>query len=562
MKKRCSQSGADLPSSSPLLDSEKTGRVRLMSGLRVVSLLTLLSRMLGLIRDIGMATLFGNGMVLDAFSVAFRVPNLSRRLFGEGALTTAFLPVFTRELEHSGRPSAWRVASAVMVYLTVVLAGLVLLGELALWAVRGYWQLGEEAELLLGLTAVMLPYLVTICLAAQVSAVLHALGHFTWPALLPVLLNVVWISAIWCIAPAFELATQRIYVVATCIVVAGVLQLFAPLPTLRRLGFQFDFNWRAARGQVAEITKVMLPVIVGLSITQLNTLCDSVIAWTFSPPAVESRHMLMADSASYPLEIGTASALYLGQRMYQFPLGVFGVALGTVLFPLLSRHAERGDLGRLRDDLTLGLRLVLAIGIPASAGLTLLARPLTVLLFRYGEFDANDARQTTEMIAAYAIAVWAYCGLLIVHRGYYAIGDRQTPLRVGLAAVALNLALNLTLIWSIGGRGLALSTAICAILQVLAVVALLPKHVGRLNWQRLLQTLMRVIAVTAIMSTVCYLSVQWLPFTRDFTGRLLHVALPFALSIATYFAAAKLLGLDEVWLILSRPRDITSDSEN
>ncbi len=540
------------------MDSEqKTGRVRLISGLRVVSLLTLLSRILGLVRDIGMATLFGNGMVLDAFSVAFRIPNLSRRLFGEGALTTAFLPVFTRELEQSGQPSAWRVASAVMVYLTIVLAGVVLLGELALLAVRGYWQMGEEAELLLGLTAVMLPYLVTICLAAQVSAVMHALGHFTWPALLPVLLNGVWIAAIWWIAPAFESSTQRIYVVATCIVSAGVLQLVAPLPALRRLGFQFDFKWNAARGQVAEITKVMLPVIVGLSITQLNTVCDSVIAWTFSPPVAESGHMLFADAASYPLETGTASALYLGQRMYQFPLGVFGVALGTVLFPLLSRHAERGEIDRLRDDLTLGLRLVLVIGIPASAGLVLLARPLTTLLFRYGEFDAEDARQTTEMIAAYAIAVWAYCGLLIVHRGYYAIGDRQTPLRVGMAAVMLNLALNMTLIWYIGGRGLALSTAVCAMLQVLAVVALLPNRIGNFDWRRLLQTLVRAIAVTAVMSCVCYLTVHFLPFDSGFTGRLLHVALPFSLSVATYIAAAKLLGLDEVWLLLRRPSSDT-----
>ena len=409
-----------------------------------------------------MAMLFGNGMVMDAFSVAFRVPNLSRRLFGEGALATAFLPVFIREMEQHDKTSAWKLASAVLTLLGVTLCGVVLLGEVLLWGISSLWDIGTEGRLLIGLTAVMLPYLILICLAAQVSAVLHAFNHFTWPALLPVLLNLVWIAAIWLLAPWWESTSSQVYMIAVCILVGGCLQLLAPLPTLFRLGFRYDSAWRSAQSKVTEIGKAMGPILIGLSVTQFNTIADSLIAWGFAQPEGGPLQMNLPGSPEYPVTAGTASALYFGQRMYQFPLGVFGVALGTVLFPLLSRHAERGRLDKLREDLSLGLRLVICIGLPASAGLVLLANPLTALLFQHGAFDAEDARQTANMISAYGTAVWAYCGLLIVHRGYYAVGDRKTPLYVGLAAVVLNLVLNLTLIWFLGGQGLAIATAVAA----------------------------------------------------------------------------------------------------
>jgi len=526
----------------------------LFSGLRTVSLLTLLSRILGLIRDVGMAALFGGGMVMDAFSVAFRIPNLARRLFGEGALTAAFLPIFVRERKQSGRQAAWQLASAVLGLLAVALCGLVLLGELSLWCLSLVWQSSAEADLLIGLTAVMLPYLILICLAAQVGAILHALGHFTWPALLPVLLNVFWIGAIWWVAPRFESPTAQVYAVAVCILVAGFVQITAPLPTLHRLGFRYDSAWRAAREKVAEIVRVMLPVLVGLSITQLNTISDSLIAWGFSQPESGLAAMSLPGSPHYPLQVGTASALYFGQRMYQFPLGVFGIALGTVLFPQLSRHAADGRLDRLRDDLMLGLRLVVCVGLPASLGLVLLARPLTSLLLEHGAFDAEDAWQTAAMISAYGTAVWAYCGLLIVNRGYYAVGDQQTPLRFGLVTVLLNLVLNLTLIWFLAGPGLALGTAVCAMLQVAATVWFIQRRIGPLDWTQLSRAACRAAVATGVMSLVCYMTLNQIAAEDRLVVRLLRVFVPFAASVVTYLAAAKLLRMDEIWLLLKRNR--------
>src|SRR5439155_6065053 len=203
-----------------------------------------------------------------------------------------------------------------------------------------------------------------------------------------------------------------------------------------------------------------------------------------------------------PLPSGTASALNQGQRLYQFPLGLVGVALGTVIFPLLTRHAERGDFRQLRDDLSLGLRLVFVIGLPASAGLWLLADPLSSVIFQHGNFDAEDARQTAEMIACYGLGVWAFCGLLIVQRGYYAIGDRRTPLKIGLFVMLVNLALNLSLIWVIGARGLALSTSLCGILQFGLCLGLIQDKVGRLPWRSLASTALRALAAAVAMTAI------------------------------------------------------------
>jgi len=226
--------------------------------------------------------------------------------------------------------------------------------------------------------------------------------------------------------------------------------------------------------------------------------------------------------------------------------------LGTVLFPLLSQHAARGQVDRLREDLTLGLRLVLVVGLPASLGLVLLAEPITDLLFRYGAFDAADAQQTSQMIAAYSIGVWAYCGLLIVHRGLYAAGDRITPVRVGMVIVFLNLTMNLTLIWIIGGRALALSTALCAMIQLAGVCWCLQQRLGALAWPDLGRVFTRAAAATALMGVVCLGALSCLPDGAAFGIRLVRVGVPIATAVLSYGLAARFLHLEELWLLLRR----------
>lgn len=520
--------------------------------LRVVSLCTIVSRIFGLLRDQAMGTLFGAGEVLDSFTVAFRLPNLARVLLGEGALTTAFLPIVVEELNQRGRESAARVTWAVFVALSLTLCALVLVAEVGLGLLVSFVPLAEETRLLCRLTVLMLPYVILICLAAQLGAVLQALGRFMWPALVPVVLNVVWLTALWWVIPVWwSDPIQQIQATAICVLIAGGLQLAFMVVVLWRCGFGYRADWRGSFGVVHRVAREMLPVVLGLSITQLNAVLDSFVAWGFAQPDGAGPLMPLPGSPAYPLHVGTATALYLGQRLYQFPLGVFGVALGTVLYPLFARHAQRGDVGKLRSDLSLGVRLVLAIGLPASAGLMLVAHPLATLFFQYGKFDAAAARQTGDMILCYGSGVWAFCGLLILQRGFYAAGDRLTPMYVGLAAMILNIVLNLTLIWPLGGRGLALSTSLVAALQCVSTCLLLQRRIGALEWQGISWTAVRTIVAVIVMCGVCLLLTQ-APATADGVAmRGIKLVLPLLAGGITFLGAAWLLRLREPWIVLN-----------
>jgi len=512
-------------------DSNTRGR---FAGLRLVSLLTLCSRVLGLFRDMLMASRFGNGPLLDAFTVAFRIPNLARRLFGEGALSTAFLPALVGRLEQEDRTSAWRLSTAVLMTLAGILSLIVLLGEAGL--IVGWTRLASDhpASFLLELTAIMLPYLLLICLAAQVSAIFHALGQFGWPAISPVILNLVWIGALLLTGGSNWPAKMQMRIVCWAILVAGMIQLVLPLVFLKRHGFQFLTTDRNDRDAVREIARTMVPILLGLSVTQLNVLADSLIAWGMSTQEG------LAVTTWRPLNSGTASALYLGQRLYQFPIGVFGVALGTVLFPRFARHAEQRALKLLADDFIDGMKLVIAIGIPAGIGLIVIAAPLTEVLFERGEFDATDTRQTAQMIRAYGLGVWAFCSLLIVNRVYFALRNYTTPLRIGIATVVVNLALNFTLIWPLGGAGLAMATSAASIFQVLVSARFMKRQLNELNWQHLKVVFWKSCLSTTLMAIVCW---SILEFWQAAT--LLKLIASLIAAMGAYLFTAKLVGMAE-----------------
>lgn len=522
--------------------------------LRIVSLCTLVSRVLGLMRDQAMSVLFGAGPVMDAFTLAFRLPNLARVLLGEGALTTAFLPVFVAEHRERGTESAARVSWAVFISVAVLLFVLIAVAEAILLTVYAIVPLGPEAQLLCQLTSILLPYLLLICLAAQVAAVLNATGRFLWPALVPAILNLAWLIALWQIVPLWDDPINRIHATAWSVLIGGALQLLFPLPILFTTGFGYRSDWRQAMDRVWKIARDMLPVVLGLSITQLNAVMDSFIAWGFTQSSNGGQFMPLPGSPTYPLPQGTVTALYLGQRLYQFPLGVFAVALGTVLFPLLTSHAQRREFEKLRADLSLGLRLVVAIGLPASAGLMLIAHPLAVLFFQYGEFDASAAQRTGSMIAMYGSGVWAYCGLLILQRGFYSIEDRLTPMYIGLAAMLGNAILDLSLIWPLGGRGLALSTALIAVTQCVATAVLLQRRVGTLLWAQIGVTTVKTLIATCGMAVACLMTQNAVQDLARPASRLIRLGAPLLVAIAVFLALSLLLGLREPWSLLTHQR--------
>ncbi|WP_417392840.1 murein biosynthesis integral membrane protein MurJ [Gimesia sp.] len=532
---------------------------KLFSGLRVVSLLTLLSRILGMVRDIGMATLFGNGPIMDSFSVAFKLPNLARRLLGEGALSTAFLPTFIRELENKGRASAWKLVTAVLFWLMLFSLLIVGAGEILLIFLSSLESASSEARLLYWLTGLLLPYLILVCMAAQVNATLHALNHFSIPALLPAILNLFWMAGIWLVAPFFPEASDKITIICLAILAGGVLQLILPCLKLFSLGYRPRMDWQGGLTQIQTIAASMAPIVVGLSITQFNTLIDSVLAWGLArPEAVVGAGEV---SAWEIFESGTASALYFGQRMYQFPLGVFGVALGTVLYPRLSRHAERQDGDLLRQDLLLGLQLVIGVGLPASLGLCLMAEPLSSLLFQYGDFDVFDAQQTAEMIRYYGVGVVAFMAVLILNRGFYAVGDTRTPVRIGVVIVICNLLLNLALIWWMKGKGLALATSLAAMIQSALSLWLIREKTGALDLRKLASTTLRAGFATLVMSVLIYLELQLLPVFDQFQYRLLRVLVPLVSAVLVYLYLARVLGLTEIMTLMKSGKQTPEKTE-
>jgi putative peptidoglycan lipid II flippase len=506
-----------------------------------------------MLRDMATAALLGlaGGGVADAFLFAFRIPNLFRELFGEGALTASYLPVLTTYLEKD-RPTARRLASVVLTLLAVLLTGLVILGELLFAFVWLMWGDAEGVGLLLGLSAVMLPYLLLICIAAQLTTMLHAARHFTVPAFSPTLLNIVWLIAAWTVAPWFapDQAAQA-YVLAVAVVVSGVMQVLVQLPMIRRLGYHFDYDWSAAREGLLQIVRNFAPMLVGLAVTQINTFTDSLIAWGLTAARDGPQYIpWLGESVRYPMQQGAVAAIYYGSRLYEFPLGIVGMAVAVAIFPLLSRHAARGDRQSLMADMTLGLRLVLCLSVPAGVGLILLAEPVARLIFQHGHFGPDDTLRTAKMIAWFATGVWAYCSTPVLVRGFYAMNDRATPVRIAVWMVGLNLFLNLTLIWPMAEVGLAASTSVAAAVQTVLLVALFSRRHIPLDWRPLIVTTLRTIFASAVMAGVVYMTLAYLPEAEGLWSQAVQVGVPIALGMAAYGVMFRLLGGRELGMLI------------
>jgi putative peptidoglycan lipid II flippase len=519
---------------------------RFLRGVGITSLGTLVSRLFGLLRDIVTASLLGLGQggVMDALVVALRIPNFSRRVLGEGALATSFLPEFTRE--HGRRPEdAWRLLTALLIGLAAVTIGLVLVGELVCLA---WWRLAGECDShLFGLTAAMLPYLVFVCLAAQLATALQGVGRFRVPALAPALLNVCWLAAAWLVAPQFNGdRVVQTYVIAAAVLVAGALQCAALIPPLYRAGFRLQFDWRASWPPLRRTLAAMLPIAFGLAVTQINTLVDSLLAVALAGAPNEQFSLGWFGEYHYPLETGAAAAIYYGERFYQLPVGLLGLAIATVIYPMLARSAARGDRQRIGAELTAGLRWALFASIPAGIGLMLVAEPLMQVLFVRGAFSRPDAGRAAAMIGCYAGAAWAYCSLPLLARGFYSIGDRTTPLRMGIIAVAIDIASCLFLIGPLGELGLALSTALAATVQTALLAILLSKAVP-LAWRELRSSLARVLVATAAMAfTVQMGSRLLLADALSRSGTMLALLALIAAGAAVYLLVAWTLGAREL----------------
>ncbi len=467
----------------------------------VVGSATMLSRVLGLARDQLMATLFGAGFATDAFNVAFRIPNLLRDLFAEGAMSAAFVSTFTEWRMKRGDAAAWALGRQVMAWLTGVLTALVVLGWFAAPALvhllAGGFAAGPgKIELTVQMTRIMLPFLPVVALAAVAMGMLNARGVFGVPALAPALLNVGMIGFGLALIPVCtSLGQPAIVAMAWGVLLGGVLQFAVQLPSLSRLGFPLPPVMPARHEGVGRVAALMLPATVGLAATQVNLAVSTIIAAS--------------------MREGSVSWLYYAFRLMQLPIGVFGVALATVAMPALSRAAVAQDMAGLRETLSATVRLVCLLTIPSALFLAVMAAPLHALLFEHGRFTAFDTAMCADALVMYCIGLPAFAAVGVFTRAFYALGDTRTPVRASLVSVALNLTLNLLFIgpWSGLGlehRGLALATSLTALGNLVQLAWALRRRAGGIEARRILSTALRVTLASAAVALVLATGLQWL----------------------------------------------------
>ncbi|MBI4115866.1 MAG: murein biosynthesis integral membrane protein MurJ [Candidatus Omnitrophica bacterium] len=453
---------------------------KLLKAAGVVGAFTLLSRVLGMIRDIVSAKSFGTTWQWDAFIYAFMLPNFMRRLVGEGALSSAFIPIYAEVLEKEGKEAAFRFANIVFTILSLGLVTFLLLAEVFITLSLKSFELPQVIRLTFGLLHVLFPYLFFISLCALTAGILNSHRHFFSPSLGPAILDIVWILAVIWICPlGGPKAEDRVFLLAICLLVSGVIQLWIQLPFLNRLGFRpkliFDFLHPGLR----KIGNLVLPAVLGFAVTQINILVDATLAFWVGE--------------------GANSSLWYGNRLMQFPLGVFAIAMGTALLPTVSSHTARQELEEAKRALSFSLRVVFFIVLPSTAGLIALRTPIIQLLFERGEFDALSTARTSFVLLCYTIGLFAFSGQKLIVTGFYSMQDTKTPMKTGVLALVLNLILNLILMRPLREGGLALATSISGIFNFLFLVYLFQKKIGDFPIREIITSALRLLAASLIM---------------------------------------------------------------
>jgi putative peptidoglycan lipid II flippase len=463
----------------------------------IIGLAVMCSRLLGLAREQIFAALFGGGRALDAFNAAFRIPNLLRDLFAEGALSTAFVTTFTKTIAGGGDAAAWRLANKVATLTAVVLgalcvAGVVFSPQLVALIAPGFDP--EKAALTATLTRIMFPFILLVSLAALVMGMLNSKSVFGMPAMASSFFNLGSIVGgvilgYW-IDPHF--GNRALIGLAAATVLGGALQLAVQLPSLAKAGYRFrpDFRWRDAG--VRAILLLMGPSVIAASTTQFNVLINSMFASTLGD--------------------GPITWLLIAFRLMQLPLGLFGVALGTVTLPLLSRLVVAGQMNAFRGELAHAMRLALLLTIPSTIGLIMLAEPIISVLYQHGKFTAFQTAQAAGALRFYAVGLAGYAALKVLVNAFYALDKRKTPMLVSLFAVGLNLAFNWLFTFRLGWghRGLAFSTGCIATVNFLLLYALMRRHLKGLESRRMLIMVGKAALAAAALVAVCAASSHWL----------------------------------------------------
>ena len=507
----------------------------------IIGIAVMCSRVLGLIRETLFAALFGGGREMDVFIAAFRIPNLLRDLFAEGALSTAFVTVFSRTIVTDGEQAAWKLANKVMTLATVFMSGITLLGIVSAPWIVGFIAPGfdaDKAAMTTTLVRVMYPFILLVSLAALVMGMLNARNVFGMPAMASSFFNLGSIlggvAVGWWIDPSF--GPRALLGLAVGTLIGGALQLGVQLPSLRRAGFHFRPDWRWRTAGVRNMLTLMGPAIIAASSVQVNVLVNSMFA----------------------SQLGDGPIAWLNNafRLMQLPLGLFGVALGTVALPVLARLAANQHLGQFRTELARAMRLSFVLTIPATIGLVVLAEPIMSVLYQHGKFTAEQTAQSAGALQLYAIGLCAYATMKVLVNAFYAVDKRRTPMLVSLAAIGLNALLCWLFVthFGWGHRGLAASTACIATFNFTVLYVLMHRHLRSLDTTLLLRTLLKVLIAGAVLALAAWAGRHyWLSdwATQAFMPKTLRLFAVIALAGAAFVLAALALRVEELKTIVA-----------
>ena len=510
-------------------------RRRLAWSTAIFSLATGLSRVLGLLREIVAAYHFGARGSINAFTVAFQVPNLVRALVADAALSSAFVPVFSELLEKGERARAWRVASSLFWLLLLGLGGLTALFMLlAPWLMAPFGYRGEQGELVVGLSRVLFPIVALLGVSGIVVGILNSYEHFSIPALTPAFWNLAIIGGLVLAVPQAESESTKLYIYAGSIVVGTVIQVLLPVPWLAGRGgrLRVAIDWRDPA--VKQVFVLMIPVTLGLGLINLNALVGTFFAARFIDPTI------------------APNAIDKAFRIYMLPQGIFSVAVATVLFPALARLAARGDTGGFAGTVALGLRQINFLLVPASVASAVLAEPIVRLLYERGRFDPDETVVVAGALAAFSLGLTFNGMMLMLNRGFFSLQTPWTPTAIALGNLALNTILYAAF-YRVGVWGIPLAISLANVAGAVALAAVLRRRLGGLQLGETLASMARVLLASAPLAAACYLVWNALDgaLGRSLGGQLVSVGGALVVGGAAYLISARLLGIRELEALLS-----------
>jgi len=495
----------------------------------IVIIATIFCRILGLGREIVISNRFGAGIETDAFFIAFMIPNLLRSFLGEGALNSAFIPIFAEYLTNHDRKKAEYFASNVLNILIIILVIVVILG---IWGAPlliniiaiGFKSNMYKYQLAVNLTRIIFPYIGFVAVAALFMGILNSYDHFLVPALAPSMLNISVI--IFAITLSYK---YGIYSIAWGVILGGIGQALVQTPVLARKKIKYNFTVDFNDPGVKKLLKLLLPAMIGLAITQINVIVDRTIAST--------------------LIDGSISALYYSNRLVQFPLGAFGIAISIAVFPTLAKQTAKNDITEFKKSLLFSLKMLLFITIPSAVGLIVLKDSLICLIYEHGIFSRVATNMTASALLYYSIGLFAYACVRLITMSFYALKDTKTPVKIGIYIVFINIALDLILIRFLAHSGLALATSVAAILNLIILLKVLQDKIGDFELKSQVSFLVKIIISSIFLGITCVLVGNYFGKVLDLNykyNQIIQVIASIFTGGMVYLISSYILGVKEV----------------